>query len=127
MWRPRHCFQLVRWPVVPAAEIFAARAPFTFILATDMARTCVVCVTPGADGLLEAVDQLRKRNAGATKSLSAPQPDTTIGSLERPSPFGFGTFCGGQSFFFNVRRAPRFCTPITNARSRPPSWPHPTA
>ena len=127
MWRPRHCFQLVRCPVVPAAEIFAARAPFTFILATDMARTCVVCVTPGADGLLEAVDQLRKRNAGATKSLSAPQPDTTIGSLERPSPFGFGTFCGGQSFFFNVRRAPRFCTPITNARSRPPSWPHPTA
>ena len=64
-----------------------------------------------------AGDQLRKRNAGATKSLSAAQPDATIASLERPSPFGCGTFCGELSLFFNVRRAPRFCTPITNARA----------
>ena len=64
-----------------------------------------------------AGDQLRNRNAGATKLLSAPHPDTTIASLERPSPFGCGTSCGGLALFFNVRRAPRFCTPITNARA----------
>ena len=66
-----------------------------------------------------AGDQLRNRNAGATKLLSAPHPDTTIASLERASPFGCGTSCGGLALFFNVRRAPRFCTPITNARAHP--------